>query len=137
QVSRDWRYSGALPEGHSLRLRGYHSLWPHFPGDSTMSDLCNSVVESWLHLHVPRHRRCNAYELTHLRFRLFPFRSPLLGESRFLSVPAGTEMGQFPAFPTACYGFTYRSWGFTPSRFRISEIPGSEPVCGSPRLIAA
>ncbi len=35
-------------------------------------------------------------------FGLFPFRSPLLGESRFLSSPAGTEMFQFPTF--APYG---------------------------------
>src|SRR6478752_644917 len=33
------------------------------------------------------------------RFRLFPFRSPLLRESLLLSFPAGTEMFQFPAFP--------------------------------------
>jgi hypothetical protein len=33
------------------------------------------------------------------RFGLFPVRSPLLGESRFLFFPAGTEMFQFPAFP--------------------------------------
>jgi hypothetical protein len=33
------------------------------------------------------------------RFRLFPFRSPLLRESLLLSSPAGTEMFQFPAFP--------------------------------------
>ena len=32
------------------------------------------------------------------RFRLFPFRSPLLRESMFLSFPAGTKMFQFPAF---------------------------------------
>ena len=32
------------------------------------------------------------------RFRLFPFRSPLLRESLLLSLPAGTEMFQFPAF---------------------------------------
>ena len=32
-------------------------------------------------------------------FRLIPVRSPLLGESSFLSFPAGTEMFQFPAFP--------------------------------------
>jgi hypothetical protein len=32
------------------------------------------------------------------RFRLFPVRSPLLGESRLISIPAGTEMFQFPAF---------------------------------------
>jgi hypothetical protein len=31
-----------------------------------------------------------------LGFRLFPFRSPLLRESRFLSLPRGTEMSHFP-----------------------------------------
>ena len=31
------------------------------------------------------------------RFGLFPLRSPLLWESSFLSLPAGTEMFQFPA----------------------------------------
>ena len=30
------------------------------------------------------------------RFRLIPVRSPLLGESRLLSLPPGTEMVQFP-----------------------------------------
>ena len=35
------------------------------------------------------------------RFGLFPFRSPLLGKSRFLSFPAGTEMFQFSAFANA------------------------------------
>ena len=33
------------------------------------------------------------------RFRLFPFRSPLLRESLLLSSPQGTEMFQFPWFP--------------------------------------
>ena len=31
-----------------------------------------------------------------LGFRLFPVRSPLLGESNFLSLPGGTEMSHFP-----------------------------------------
>lgn len=31
------------------------------------------------------------------RFALVPVRSPLLGESRLISLPAGTEMFQFPA----------------------------------------
>src|SRR2546422_3980581 len=31
-----------------------------------------------------------------LGFRLFPVRSPLLGESRFPSSPRGTEMSHFP-----------------------------------------
>ena len=32
------------------------------------------------------------------RFWLFPFRSPLLGESLLLSLPEGTEMVHFPSF---------------------------------------
>jgi hypothetical protein len=37
--------------------------------------------------------------LTLRRFRLIPFRSPLLRESLLLSSPRGTEMFQFPRFP--------------------------------------
>jgi hypothetical protein len=37
--------------------------------------------------------------LTPVRFRLLPFRSPLLRESLLLSFPRGTEMFQFPRFP--------------------------------------
>ena len=35
------------------------------------------------------------------RFGLFPVRSPLLGESRLISVPPGTEMFQFPGLASA------------------------------------
>jgi hypothetical protein len=41
------------------------------------------------------------------RFRLFPVRSPLLGESRLISLPPGTEMFQFPGFASATYGFSH------------------------------
>lgn len=37
--------------------------------------------------------------ITHIRFSLIQFRSPLLPESRLFSLPAGTEMFHFPAFP--------------------------------------
>ena len=37
--------------------------------------------------------------ITHMRFSLIQFRSPLLPESRLFSLPAGTEMFHFPAFP--------------------------------------
>lgn len=37
--------------------------------------------------------------ITRIRFSLFRFRSPLLTESRLFSLPAGTEMFHFPAFP--------------------------------------
>jgi hypothetical protein len=42
----------------------------------------------------------NAARLTLVRFRLFPVRSPLLGESRLISFPPATEMFQFTGFPT-------------------------------------
>ncbi len=37
--------------------------------------------------------------ITRIRFSLIQFRSPLLPESRLFSLPAGTEMFHFPAFP--------------------------------------
>jgi len=39
-----------------------------------------------------------AYAFTPIRFGLFPFRSPLLRKSKFLSFPQGTEMVHFPWF---------------------------------------
>ena len=43
-------------------------------------------------------------------FGLFRFRSPLLTESRFLSLPTATEMFQFAAFASYTYGFSIRSF---------------------------
>src|SRR6195952_2326528 len=37
--------------------------------------------------------------ITHIRFSLIRFRSPLLTESRLFSLPVGTEMFHFPTFP--------------------------------------
>src|SRR5450830_893123 len=37
--------------------------------------------------------------ITHDRFGLFRFRSPLLTESRLFSLPVGTEIFHFPTFP--------------------------------------
>ena len=41
-------------------------------------------------------------------FGLIPFRSPLLGKSRFLSFPPGTKMFQFPGLPPTAYAFNRR-----------------------------
>src|SRR6478609_2338683 len=40
--------------------------------------------------------------ITHIRFGLFRFRSPLLPESLLFSLPEGTEMFHFPSFPPHC-----------------------------------
>ena len=50
----------------------------------------------------------NASPLTRTEFGLIPFRSPLLGESRLISFPPGTEMFQFPGLPPHAYGFSMR-----------------------------
>jgi hypothetical protein len=73
-----------------------------------------------------------------MMFGLFPFRSPLLRESLLLSFPPGTKMVHFPGF--ASRPLLY-SGADIPILLEISledsETPGSQPVCGSPRLIAA
>lgn len=46
-----------------------------------------------------------------VRFGLFRFRSPLLTESIFLSVPPGTEMFQFSGLAARAYVFNARLFG--------------------------
>ena len=53
------------------------------------------------------------------------------------SSPGGTEMVHFPPLPSPAYVFSGRYSGMSQSGFPHSEIPGSKPACGSPRLIAA
>jgi hypothetical protein len=71
-------------------------------------------------------------------FGLFRFRSPLLTESHSFSFPAATEMFHFTgsrvSFPISFRKERLRINGV---RLPHSEISGSKPVCGSPKLIAA
>ena len=62
----------SLVPHNSFRVRGYHPLWRHFPEASAN---CRAKTR-WL----------------------VPFRSPLLRESRLISVPPVTEMFQFSGF---------------------------------------
>ena len=67
---------------------------------STTHWICNSAMGLVPHLSdptTPNRQRHQA--LTPARFRLIPFRSPLLRESLLLSSPRGTQMFQFPRFP--------------------------------------
>ena len=66
---------------------------------------------------------------------LFRVRSPLLAESRLISFPPGTEMFQFPGFASGSYGFRY-GYPHEAGGFPHSDISGSKPVAGSPKLIA-
>ena len=88
--------------GSCFRVRGYHPLRPDFPDCST-----------------------NTRRLT--RTGLFPFRSPLLRESRLISFPPVTEMFQFTGFAPHAYEFSMRY--LLRGGFPHSEIAGSKLVC--------
>jgi hypothetical protein len=89
-----------------FRLRDYHPLWLPFPGHSAKTAFCNSSAP----LRRSHVESRDTVDTTHAnlhvdRFRLFPVRSPLLRESRLMSVPPGTEMVPFPGFASSPYGF--------------------------------
>jgi len=62
-----------------LPIRDYHPLWCAFPCTSSSYFLATGLV---------------------------PVRSPLLGESRLISFPQGTEMFHFPWFASLTYVFS-------------------------------
>ena len=113
-------YSGNALTHPSLPVRGYHPLRPGFPARFQFFEcvfVCAPTTPP-----TPQRRR----------FGLFPFRSPLLRESSFLSFPAGTKMFQFPASAPATLVA-----GLQPAGLPHSDTPGSLPVCGSPGIFAA
>ena len=97
-------------------------------------DLVTAAGSDTIQTRVLRPPACNACPLTHARFRLFPFRSPLLGESRLISFPRGTEMFQFPRLPSRAYEFSSERRRIAGVGLPHSEIRGSMPV---QRLTAA
>jgi hypothetical protein len=65
--------------------------------------------------------------ITRLWFGLFRFRSPLLTESRLLSLPVGTEMFHFPTFPP--HALCVQAWVTGHDSCRVSPF-------GNPRINA-
>ena len=104
RITRVPPYSSSLLD-FIFRIRGYHPLWPDFPDRSA------------------RRRRLIVTGLLRVR-------SPLLAESRLISVPPGTEMFQFPGFASHAYVFSvrYRRNGGFPH----SDTSGSKLVCQLP-----
>ena len=91
-------YSGTRIRSRlAFRVRGSHPLWPAVPDRSTRRTICNSSTR-WQPDHIGPHDTTHATpaRLARAWFRLIRFRSPLLTESRLLSLPPGTEMVQFP-----------------------------------------
>ena len=108
RITRVPPYSSSLL-AFTFRIRGYHPLWPDFPDRSV--------------------RR-----LRLIVTGLFRVRSPLLAESRLISVPPGTEMFQFPGFALHAYVFSMQ-YGLSRG-FPHSDTSGSELVCQLPEDFA-
>src|ERR1700748_2801772 len=104
KIARVSSYSSLLT-GWCFRLQGYHLLWPAFPDCST------STFPIFL-------------------TGLFPVRSPLLRESRLISIPPVTEMFQFTGFARHAYLFSMKY--LLRGGFPHSEIAGSKLVCQLP-----
>ena len=109
----------------SFRLRGLHPVSPTVPDRSARRSVCHSPGR----LPSSHVRPCNTLDttpagLTYRRFGLFPLRSPLLGESRLLSVPPGTEMVHFPGSAAPPYVFRWRDRGLPSMGFPIRRSPG-------------
>jgi hypothetical protein len=64
----------------------------------------------------PHARPTTPHPIARLRFRLLPFRSPLLGQSRLISSPRGTEMFQFPRFASSRLSIQRAMSGHDPAR---------------------
>ena len=130
RVPRVPRYLGIRSKkSDSFRLPDFHRLWFCFPANSAIIQICNFPTNPKLRPikpHDPEYATLSG--LTHIRFGLFPVRSPLLRESLLFSFPAGTKMFQFPAFASATYGFSCRCIGTTRYGFPHSEISGSKFV---------
>jgi hypothetical protein len=88
-----------------------------FACPSTMTTVSDSLLGCQSQLGgptTPTMQRLTA--ITHDRFSLFRFRSPLLTESRLLSLPVGTEMFHFPTFPPLALCVQARVTGHDSSR---------------------
>ena len=108
-----------------FRLRGYHTLWPRFPAGSSSRRFGNSTYAV---LQPP-----NA--------STWVWAVPISLAATFgislIYFPPGTEMVHFPGLTRTDLCIQSAVTWFYQDGFPHSEIPGSKPACGSPRLIAA
>ena len=134
-------YLGLHKRVQHLRLQEYYLLCCAFPSASTsinwifdsstgqQPDQCGPTTPHMQHLSV----------ITHIRFGLFRFRSPLLTESLLFSFPMGTEMFHFPTFPPTTLYIQVEVAGHDSGFFRGFPIRKSQDLSlftSSPGLIA-
>jgi hypothetical protein len=106
-------------------LRDCHTLWPRFPagsrsiriGNSTYAVLQPPGVNTWVWA--------------------FPISLAATFGISVIYFPLGTEMVHFPRLAHTSLCIQPAVTGVHPAGFPHSDIPGSKPACGSPRLFAA
>jgi hypothetical protein len=101
RISRARCYLGSLPGGDGFSRTGVSpstlTLSRRLPLTTSLSYSLPGRQPWLVSPTTPYLQRLPA--ITQVRFGLFRFRSPLLTESLLFSLPAGTEMFHFPAFP--------------------------------------
>ena len=108
-VSRVWSYSGTLIDRSLHFAYGTIALCgARFHVLQLPNDFVTRADRDTCRTHALQPLVRNACPLTRTKFGLIPFRSPLLGESRLISFPPGTEMFQFPGLPPHAYVFSMR-----------------------------
>ena len=122
KITRVSPYSGYLIEFVIFRLQDCHLLRFGFPTNSTILQICDSNKK----VLQPQNE---------FWFGLFPFRSPLLRKSIFLSLPPVTKMFQFTGLLLYTYEFSAQYLGITLGEFPHSEISGSKHTYCSPKHI--
>ena len=131
-ATREQRHSA-----HRFRLRGSHPLRRRTHHDFDYQCTYTSMSRQ---THQTRPTTPNLQPLpgiTQTRFSHLRFRSPLLTESQLFSLPAGTEMFHFPAFPPRNLYIQSRVTPHNMVRgFPIRKSWPQRPVIDSTRLIA-
>ena len=90
----------AYRQAQRFRLRDGCPLWCTVPRASSIDELCNCRQATHSLDKAPYNPRpATRARLHRPGLGWIPFRSPLLGESRLISFPRGTEMFQFPRLP--------------------------------------
>ena len=91
RVSRAPPYSRTTPQDRLISSTGLSPSMVRLSSRLLLTiDFVTRVQRFGSETAVVQPRSCNARMLAHKRFRLFPVRSPLLGESRLMSVPPAT-----------------------------------------------
>ena len=128
RVSRAPRYSGTRFESRSfLPTWLSHPMAPLSSGLRLTTGLVTLLLRALQPLPDPKVRQVWAV----------PISLATTFGIEFLSFPSGTEMVHFPEFARARLWIHRAVRRFYLRGFPHSDIPGSKPACGSPRLIAA